>query len=72
MKILILCGLVLAGAAFFAVRAFGGAVAEPRLERSTAAGVDVGSGPLTRDSFWNIIDHSAASEANPDTQLADL
>ena len=53
LKILILCSLVLAGAAFFAVRAFGGAVAEPRLERSTAAAVAVGSGPLTTDSFWN-------------------
>lgn len=72
LKILILCGLVLAGAAFFAVRAFGGGVAEPRSERSTAAAVAVGSGPLSRDSFWNIIDHSAASEANPDAQLADL
>lgn len=72
LKILILCGFVLAGAAFFAVSAFGGAVAEPRLERSTAAAVAVGSGPLARDGFWNIIDHSAASEANPDTQLADL
>jgi len=72
LKILIVCGLVVTGIAFFTVRAFGGAVAEPRLDHSTAAAVAVGPGPLSRDSFWNIIDHSAAFEADPDAQLVDL
>lgn len=72
MKALILCGLVLAGISFFAVRGFGGGMAEPRPSVHAPVTVVVGAGPLTDKNFWDLIDHSAALEAKPDAQLADL
>jgi hypothetical protein len=72
LKTLILFGLVLAGLTFFAVRAFGGSMSEARPSGRTPVTVVVGSGPLTSENFWALIDHSAAFEANPDAQLADL
>ena len=72
LRSLILCALVLAGLTFFAVHAFGGGMAETRQGGRTPVAVAVGAGPLTNKNFWDLIDHSAALEANPDAQLADL
>jgi hypothetical protein len=72
LKTLILWGLVLASLTFFAARAFGGGMAETRPSRRTPVAVVVGPGPLTDENFWALIDHSAALEATPEAQLADL
>ncbi|MEQ1551751.1 DUF4240 domain-containing protein [Sphingorhabdus sp.] len=72
MKTLITCGLVLVALMFVAARAFGGGMTDTRSSGRTPAAVVVGSGPLTEKNFWDLIDHSAALEANPDAQLADL
>ena len=62
MKTLLLVAIVLAGVAGFAIRASG----------ATPVGVAAGQGPLTKDEFWTLIDHSAAFARDPDAQLADL
>lgn len=72
MKTWILCGLVLAGFIFFALRASSGGMAETRSSGRTPVAVVIGPGPLTDENFWALIDHSVALEANPDAQLADL
>ncbi|WP_239019841.1 DUF4240 domain-containing protein [Sphingomonas suaedae] len=69
---MIIWGLLLASLIFLAVRAFGGGVTEARPSDGTPAPLVVGSGPLTQESFWALVDHSAALEADPDAQLADL
>jgi hypothetical protein len=72
LKALILCGLVLAGISFFAVRGFGGGMAEARPSVHAPVTVVVGAEPLTDKNFWDLIDHSTAFEAKTDAQLADL
>lgn len=72
LKKLIINGLLLTGLTAFAVRAFGSEMAEPRPIGRTPVAAVIGSGPLSNQNFWDLIDHSAALEANPDAQLADL
>jgi Protein of unknown function (DUF4240) len=72
LKTLIICWLVLAALMFFAARAFGGGMTDTCSSGRTPVAVVVGPGPLTDKNFWDLIDHSAALEANPDAQLADL
>src|SRR5919199_4714471 len=57
---------VLLVAAAFAVRARSAPAQSPPLPLA------VGIGPLTEADFWALVDHSAAYEAQPEAQLADL
>jgi Protein of unknown function (DUF4240) len=69
---LIIYGLVMAGLIVFAARALAGGMVETGPISGTPVAVVVGSGPLSNKNFWDLIDHSAALEADPDAQLADL
>jgi hypothetical protein len=51
---------------------FGGSNAGAQPGSRSAAPVEIGSGPLSVDGFWALIDRSAAFESNPDAQVADL
>lgn len=72
MNRLVICGLLVAAVAFFAIRTFGGGTAAAQTSGHKTSPVVIGPGHLDTKQFWALVDHSALLEANPDAQLADL
>lgn len=72
MKLIIVSALVVGVTALLAFR-FSGAVAGTERQAVIAhPPLSIASGPMKRDDFWALVDHSAVLEADPDGQLADL
>lgn len=64
--------LAFAVLALVALRLVGSQQAVAKLAPNSRAPIEIAAGPLDIESFWALIDHSAAFESNPDAQVADL
>ncbi|QNA86192.1 DUF4240 domain-containing protein [Sphingomonas sp. So64.6b] len=72
MKVFATCFALILTVAILTLGFANGAKAKTRAPETPPAAIVIDAGPLSKAGFWALIDHSAAFEADPPAQLADL